>query len=114
MKQSIVLIKGSNREFLEQALGNGLLNGEALRRVTSVLEENDQLRMENAVLRGLEAELRRTIRSYRADHLAALKYQFDAEEGWRYSRSSRWQVLLAACGLSIALTCLVTSLILFA
>lgn len=110
MSKSVVMVKGQPGEFLREALGNGLLNGEALKAADAVMAENAALRRENAILNGRLAECRKTIRSYRETHLAALKYRFDAEEGWRYTRSYRRQTLFAAVGITIVLTCLACSL----
>ena len=70
------------------------------------MAENAALRRENSILKGRLAESRKVIKSYREDHLAALKYQFDAAEGWKYTRAHRWQMMLAAVGIAVALTCL--------
>lgn len=110
MSDRVVLIKGQPGEFLREALGNGLLNGEAMKAADAVMAENASLRRENAILNGRLAECRKTIKSYRETNLEALKYRFDAEEGWRYSRSHRRQMMLAAVGLAIALTCLACSI----
>ena len=106
----IVLLKGQPREFLREALGNGLLNGEALKAADAVMAENAALRRENAILAGRLSECRKTIHAYRDDHLAALNYRYEKEQGWRYSASGRRQMLLAAVGLAVAFTCLAFAL----
>ena len=106
----MVLIKGQPGEFLREALGNGLLNGEALKAASAVAVENAALRRENAILRGRLAEQRRVNKSYREAHLAALEYRYEAEEGWKHSRGYRCQVTFAIVGLAVALTCLACAL----
>lgn len=106
----IVLIKGKPREFLREALGNGLLNGEALKAADAVMAENAALRRDNAILAGRLQECRKTIHAYRDDHLAALNYRYDKEQGWRYSAAGRRQMMLAVAGLTVAFTCLVLAL----
>ena len=110
MNDRIVLLKGHPGEFLREALGNGLLNGEAMKAADAVIAENAALRRENAILRGRLAEQRKVNRAYWETHLAALNYRFDAEEGWKYSRGHRWQMMFAAVGMAIALTCLACSI----
>lgn len=106
----IVMMHGQPREFLAEALGNGLLNGDALKAADAVMVENAALRRENAILKGRLAEQRKVNKSYRGAFADALKYQFDAQEGWRYSRAHRWQMMFAAAGLAVALTCLAFAL----
>lgn len=110
MSEKIVMLKGRPSEFLSEALGNGLLNGDALRAADAVMAENAALRRENTILKGRLAEQRKVNKSYRAAHLEALKYRFDAEEGWKYTRAHRWQMMFAAVGLAVALTCLACGL----
>ena len=108
----VVMVKGQPREFLAEALGNGLLNGEALKAADAVMAENAALRRENSILKGRLAESRKVIKSYREDHLAVLEYQFDAEKGWRYTAGYRWQLILAAAGIAVAATCLLFAIVL--
>ena len=107
---STITIKGGSREFLEECLKNGWLEGEAAKRADDILAENAALRRENTLLKGRLAEQRKVNRAYRETHLAALNYRFDAEEGWKYSRGHRWQMMFAAVGMAIALTCLACSI----
>lgn len=111
---SVIVIKGEPREFLKEALENGLLNGEALRATQAVMKENQALRNENTILKGMLAGRREVIRIYRAEHQAALRYQFDMEKGWRYGREHRLQIILITIGLTMALTIVAYSVALFA
>lgn len=107
---STITIKGSSREFLEECLKNGWLEGEAAKRADQVLAESAALRRENALLRGRLAEQRKVNKDYRRAFADALNYQYDAEEGWRYSASHRRQMMFAAVGLTAAVTCLLCAL----
>lgn len=104
--QRILTIKGNSQEFLEHALRSGWLQGECEKRCADVASDNIALRHENTILKARLAEQRRVNKTYRRAHLEALKYQYDTETGWRYSRSHRWQMMFAACGLTAALMCL--------
>jgi hypothetical protein len=109
-RATVVVLRGDNAEFLRQALGAGLLNGEAQQAAEAVMAECDRLRRENAILKGRLSECRSTIKSYRETTLDALNHQYDVETGWRFSRGRRWQMIFAAVGVTIALTCLACSL----
>lgn len=107
---AVITLKGTSREFLRECLDNGWLQGEALKRVDDIMAENTALRHENTLLKGRLAEQRKVNKSYRRTHLEALKYQFDAAEGWKYTRAHRWQMMFAAVGIAVALTCLAIAL----
>lgn len=103
MNQSITYMRGSNAEILSAFIHNGWLNGEALARAELVVEENECLRRENALLNGRVRELRRAIREYGKNHVDALNYQWERQEGWRMSRGYRWATMFAAVGFAAAL-----------
>ena len=108
-----ILISSDDHEFLQTALQKGWLNGQAQVSAQAVMTENTSLRHENAILKGRLAEQRRVNKTYRETHLAALKYQFEVERGYKLQRPYRWSVWFAVIGVTIALYSLLQALVIY-
>lgn len=110
MNNKMILIQGDDHEFLQTALKNGWLNGQALVSARTVMNENESLRHENSILKGRLAEQRKVNQSYRETHLEAMKYQFDIERGYKMRRPFRLSVWFAVIGVTVALYSLLISI----
>ena len=113
MNNKMILIQGDDHEFLQTALQNGWLNGQAQTSAQAVMTENTSLRHENAILKGRLAEQRRVNKTYREAHLAALQYQYDTERGYKMQRPFRLSVWFAVIGVTIALYSLALALVIY-
>lgn len=108
---SVMILKGSSREWLQDAISAGLLNGEALKMALKVMEENEALRRQNAFLQGRVTSLEAVRDDYRATNFEALQYKFDCERGYRINRPFRLQVGFAIVCVTAAVMCLVFALV---
>lgn len=111
MNSKLILIQGEDKEFLDTALKNGWLSGQAKISCERIAAENENLRRENALLKGRLAEQREVNKSYRDSHYKLLRYKYDLERGYRLKRPFRLQVWFAVISITIALCCLGFSLV---
>ena len=80
MAKRVTIVHGTSSEWLEEAIRNGILEGEAKRKAVALIEENRTLKKENRNLRMMLIAKSHTISNFRRISLDAIESKNEAKE----------------------------------